>query len=192
MKSLLYPILIVLFLTPLTQAQTKTATQQEYPLKVASSSIKWKGYYMFQVSEHNGTVQFKEGYLLTTDGHVSGGSFVIDMNTITNPEHEERGHGPVTHLKDPDFFYVSKYPEAKLTITQVEFLKEENLHRIFADLTIKNVTKPMKFYAKVDGTTKQMHTQFKIDRTLWGITYNNKLKDDAISDAIEFDVLLQF
>ncbi|MCB0456823.1 MAG: YceI family protein [Flavobacteriaceae bacterium] len=192
MKSLLYPILIALFLTPLTYAQTETTTPKQHPLQVASSIIHWKGHYMFQVSEHTGTVLFKEGYLLTTNGHVSGGSFVIDMTTITNPEHEERGHGPVTHLKDPDFFYVSKYPEAKLTITQVEFLEEENIHRIYANLTIKNVTKPMKFYAKVDGTTKQMTTRFKIDRTRWGITYNNKLKDEAISDAIEFDVTLQF
>ena len=35
-----------------------------------------------------------------------------------------------------------------------------------------------------------MTTKFKIDRTLWGINYNSKLKDQAISDAIGFEVKL--
>ena len=40
-----------------------------------------------------------------------------------------------------------------------------------------------------------MITKFKIDRTLWGITFNSKevegkLKDGLISDAIGFEVLI--
>lgn len=192
MKTLLYTLLLAVLIPSVTHAQTETNTQKTHPLQVNSSSIKWKGYYLFQVSEHNGTVQFKEGHLVTTNGHVTGGSFVIDMKSITNPDYAASGDGPVGHLKDPDFFYVSKFPEAMLTITKVEYLEEEYLHRMFANLTIKGITKPIKFYAKVDGNTKQMHTQFKIDRIRWGITYNNKVKDEAISDAIEFDVTLQF
>ena len=68
----------------------------------------------------------------------------------------------------------------------------ENIHKIFADLTIRGITQAIEFNAFADEVKKQLKTKFKIDRTLWGITYNNRLKNEALSDAIEFDVLLQF
>ena len=96
------------------------------------------------------------------------------------------------HLRDEDFFDVMKYPRAQLTIINVEYIKDKNVHIITADLTIKEVTKDIVFNAYVDGDTKTFSTKFKIDRTRWGVTYNNSIKNKAISDAIEFDVFLQF
>ena len=61
-----------------------------------------------------------------------------------------------------------------------------------ANLTIKGVTKPIKFWPIIDAEKKRMVAKIKIDRTLWGITYNNKLKNKAISDAIEFEAVLNF
>ncbi|MFP2995094.1 YceI family protein [Spongiivirga sp. MCCC 1A20706] len=168
-------------------AQSKPA----YELDTTKSVIYWKGSYSFQFSEHNGTVQFSEGTLQTMLGNVVGGEFVIDMTTIDNEDYRN-GDGPVKHLKEPDFFDVKKFPTARLKITKVEYLPEENQHRMLADLTIKGVTKEQKFYAQLDGAKNTFNTRFKIDRTRWGITYNNKLKDHAISDAIEFDVQLVF
>lgn len=57
------------------------------------------------------------------------------------------------------------------------------------------MTLPITFQAKVDYKKKEMTTRFKIDRTLWNITYNSKevsgkLKDELISDAIGFEVTL--
>ena len=37
---------------------------------------------------------------------------------------------------------------------------------------------------------EQMTARFKIDRKRWGITYNSSLKDNSISDAIGFEVIL--
>ena len=165
--------------------------QKTYELNHHQSVINWKGSYAFAFSEHEGTVNFKEGQLFTNNDNISGGTFIIDMNSISNEEHLKK-IGPVTHLKDTDFFDVNKFPEAELTITLVEYFTNENIHKISADLTIKEITKPIIFWANVDSVKKVLETKFMIDRTDWGITYNNRLKNEAISDAIEFHINLQF
>jgi polyisoprenoid-binding protein YceI len=166
-------------------------TQKSFILDVNQSVLSWKGTYAFQFSEHSGTVKFKKGSLVTTNDHISGGSFVIDMNSITNEDYKNN-EGPVNHLKNDDFFDVPNYPKARLTIRKVSYFEEDNQHKMEADLTIKGITRSIEFWATVDGTTKTMSTRFKIDRQRWGISYNNKLKNHAISDAIEFEVFLDF
>lgn len=162
-----------------------------YTLDTDKSIIKWKGSYSFNFGEHPGIVQFEKGTLNTQNNMITGGEFTIDMTTIANDpdiDHES----PIDHLRDEDFFHVSKFPKATLVFTDVLYIPEKNLHEITADLTIKGTTKPQTFYATANGETNILKTKFKIDRTRWGIIYNHKLKDQAISDAIEFDVFLQF
>lgn len=166
-------------------------TQNTHPLDLTESVINWKGTYAFLFSEHTGTVHFKEGELQTTDGHITGGTFVIDMTTISNEDYLSK-RGAVEHLRDTDFFDVAKYPNAMLEITNVIYHANYNEHKIEANLTIKGITQPINFIAFVDADAKRMITKFKIDRTRWGITYNNKVKNKAIAEAIEFNVLLQF
>lgn len=162
-----------------------------YPLRTEESVINWKGSYTFKFSEHTGTVQFKEGNLYTANGNVTGGDFLIDMTTISNEDYL-LDRGAVKHLRSADFFDVTKYPEAKLYINHVEYYSDINQHYFKGELTIMEITKPVEFYGTVDDQSKQLKARLKIDRTRWGITYNHKIKDQAISDAIEFDVLLQF
>jgi len=171
----------------------KTELNTTYQLDPFQSILKWKGSYAFQFTEYNGTVEFLKGKLYAEDGKITGGNFIIDMTTITTPEHtKNKEHGPVEHLKNSDFFYVEKYPEAYLELTKVTYYEDINEHRLEGDLTIKDVTKPIMIKAMVDGVKKILKTQFIIDRRDWGINYQSKFKDSAISDAIEFDVTLKF
>ena len=166
-------------------------SQKTYQLDTFQSFIKWKGSYLFSFSEHNGTVLFNKGKLITTDGDITGGSFTIDMTTISNEDYLlERG--PVQHLKDTDFFDVPQFPKATLVITKVEYFTNDNTHRFTADLTIKGITNQIDFIANANGTNNLITTKFLIDRTRWGIVYNNDAKNSVISDAVEFDVILQF
>ena len=162
-----------------------------YSLDSDASIIKWKGSYSFLLTEYNGRVQFYEGSLITINNEISGGEFTIDMTTIDNEPGSDSG-GPIDHLKDEDFFDVKKFATAHLKITDVEYFLDSNKHKFIADFTIKGVTKTQEFWGIADGTTNTITTKFKIDRTRWGINYNHKLKDKAISDAIEFDVILIF
>lgn len=187
MKKLLLAILLISVAT--VYAQKK----KEYTLDTSNSVINWTGSYLFHFSDHTGTVAFKKGKLFTKDGAITGGSFLIDMTTISNEEYRlDNSNGPIGHLKNSDFFDVTVYPEARLELTKVTYFSNTNEHTFDGDLTIKGVSNPIMIKAMVDDTTNTIKTRFKINRQEWGIDYKSKFKDSAISDAIEFDVTLQF
>ncbi|MDO1500580.1 YceI family protein [Winogradskyella maritima] len=192
MKTLLYCLTFLCSLSVIDAQTNSDETTKTYTLNLDKSVINWRGYYLFQVGEHKGTVNFSKGELTAKNGKITGGRFTIDMTSITNPDYEKSGNGPVAHLKNADFFDVETHHTANLVITKVVYHPNENLHQCFADLTIKGVTLQTEFWANANSKTKTMTTDFKIDRTRWGIVYNNKAKDHAISDGIDFNVILKF
>jgi polyisoprenoid-binding protein YceI len=169
------------------------------PINLEKSTIKWRGTMLFSFGEHYGTLNFKSGYLLKSNDKLSGGSFVVDMNTIVNTDGD---YSPdlVDHLKNEDFFDVAKHPEALLEFTEIEFV-DKNRYKIDANLTIKGIKKAIILFNVdfIDNTNELlnekasiMSVKFKIDRTDWNINYASKgisaAKDYAISDAIELEV----
>ena len=170
------------------------ATVQEvvgaaYNVDAAQSSVVWKG---TKVSgAHEGTVTIKSGSLNVDNGAITGGQFVLDMNTINTTdldgEMKEKLDG---HLKADDFFAVATNPEASIAITEVKAGATANDVVISANLTIKGISKNITFDAKVaeitDATAK-VSADFNILREDWGITYEGK-KDDLISKEINFKV----
>ena len=175
---------------------TVTLSQEILNLDTSKSSIKWFGEYAFYFGGHNGIINFKKGHFIKTNDKISGGEFVIDMTTIKSLDIENaKGRASLDkHLKDKDFFEVSKFPSAKIVFTDVIYETKSKL-KIYANLIIKDISKPTNFRAKLNFEKETMTTKFKIDRTLWGVTYNSKeiegkLKDGLISDAIGFDVKL--
>lgn len=168
-----------------------TFSQETLKINISKSDIKWSGDYTFYFGGHNGTINFKDGYFVKSQGIIIGGEFIIDMHSIKclDIEKADANESLVNHLKDPDFFDVAKFPTAKLVITNVQYHDPTHME-IVADMTIKGNTKSVRFHAEVDYDKKQMTTKFKIDRMLWDISYNSKMRDGAISDAIGFDVKL--
>jgi hypothetical protein len=164
--------------------------QEQLPIDTSKSEIKWSCDYSFYFNGHFGIVQFQEGYFIKKGDMITGGNFIIDLNTLLAKDMNEEGNQNLTeHLKDSDFFDVKKYPTATLVITNIQY-HDATHFEAKADLTIKGITQPVKFQAEVDFVKAEMTTKFKIDRTLWGVTYNSKLKNEAISDAIGFEVKL--
>ncbi len=188
MRQLLITFIILTSLTVAGQSQ------KTYQLNTTKSTLQWKGEYTFYFGGHDGNVSFSKGELYTTNKTITGGYFEIDMNSITNNDidNPDGKESLVGHLKNEDFFDVKKHPKATLKMKNVLYDQSNNEHRIFADLTIKGITLPVEFRANANEDKQQLTTRFKIDRTRWGITYNNKIKNEALSDAIEFDVTLQF
>ncbi|SDG68117.1 YceI family protein [Winogradskyella thalassocola] len=171
-------------------------TDETLKIDTSKSEIKWTGEYAFYFGGHDGTISFKKGYFIKNKNVIIGGEFIIDMHSILNTDikEEEANEDLVNHLKNEDFFDVKKFPTAKLIFTSVSYHNTTTM-KIYANLTIKDVTLPINFRAEVDYELKQMTTKFKIDRTLWNIKYNSKeiegnLKDGLISDAIGFEVTL--
>ena len=168
---------------------------QVIPIDTLESSIKWTGFYALKLDKHFGTVKFKKGNWVMHEGMITGGEFLMDMETITNTD-GKYNEMLVDHLKNEDFFETSVYPLSKLKINRIDY----SLHPKFnieAELTIKGITQPIEFTGEFNVIKGQtvFTSKISINRTRWNIKYGSgsfydNLGDDVISDTIEFDVII--
>ena len=183
---------IIILLICLTCLSTVSNSQEKLKINISKSTIKWIGEYTFYFGGHDGFIQLKSGHFIKTGAVITGGEFVIDMNSISNTDIKKKKgrESLVNHLKEPDFFDVKKYPLAKLVITKVKY-SDPTHARLEADLTLKGIKKRINFKAELNYDKKEIKTRFKIDRRAWNVSYKSTVKDGAISDAIGFEVTLK-
>lgn len=173
-----------------------TESASKFTADAESSTIAWKGFK--PTGEHNGTIKISEGYLAFEDGNLSGGNFVIDMNTIVDLdiESEEYNTKLVNHLKSADFFNVEANPYSVFAITGVDTDGDKVV--VKGNLTIKGIKKNIEFPATVavNGHDVTFTSEtFTIDRTEWDIKFRSgkffeDLKDKLINDDIELSVVI--
>ncbi len=169
----------------------------QYKLDSMTSTIAWHATKVG--GEHRGTVQLKEGSIYVNEGKVTGGFFVIDMNSIVCVDLEGDFKDKLErHLKGleednaDDFFNVRKYPTAKFTIEKISQTTgdPEANSMVYGDLEIKGVSRPASFKGNVGVNEDNVLLQAKgivIDRTEFGVNYNSKkifpnLMDNIIDD----------
>ena len=157
-------------------------------IKTEKSKITWKAYKV--TGSEKGIISLKSGYLTFDKTKLTGGEFVIDMNSITSTDltgnYKNKLEG---HLKSDDFFGVAKYPTAKLLIKKVK-ATGKNSYEVVGNLTIKGKTDKITFDISIYGN--KATANLKIDRTKFGVKYGSSsffdgLKDKAIYD--EFDLI---
>ncbi|MEZ4802109.1 MAG: YceI family protein [Gelidibacter sp.] len=161
---------------------------------VVNSTIKWTGHKV--TGQHEGTIQLKEGVLNFDDkNQLTGGTFTIDMGTLTVTDLEGEMNGKLTgHLKSEDFFGVEKHTTSTFVITNV--VGKDGKYKVTGDLTIKGITNPITFDMMVkDNNTATAN--LKVDRTKYDIKYGSAsffdgLKDKAIYDEFDLNVNLKF
>jgi polyisoprenoid-binding protein YceI len=157
-------------------------------IKVESSKVVWKGYKV--TGSHQGTIAIKSGHLNFDKDILTGGSFEIDMSTITVTDLEGEYKGKLEgHLKSDDFFGVEKFPTATLIFTKVKS-NGKNSYNVTGDITIKGKTESVTFNVSIYGNKASV--LLKIDRTKFDVRYGSTsffdgLKDKAIYD--EFDLI---
>ncbi|TAF61438.1 MAG: YceI family protein [Flavobacterium sp.] len=172
---------------------TISMTAQTKKIDVAGSSIEWLGKKV--TGQHNGTVNFKEGALVFKGKALKGGSFTVDMNSLTATDLQGEYQGKLNgHLKADDFFGTAKFPTATLVFKKIGS-KAKDVYAVTADLTIKGITKPVTFDLTVNENTAT--TTFNVDRTKYDIKYGSKsffdsIGDKAINDEFELKVTLKF
>ncbi len=179
--------------------KTMKAAAVKYTADVNSSTIEWKGFK--PTGSHSGTLAISNGTIAMNNNTIESGSFTIDMTKleVTDIPKEEEGNAKLAgHLKNADFFDVKKHPISKLKIISTTRKSDNNIG-VIAELTIKGVTNKINFDSKLEFLNGKsiMTSKFIIDRTLWGIDYESKglfgsLKDNVISDAIEFEVIVEW
>jgi polyisoprenoid-binding protein YceI len=210
MKKILLPALLATALfgstaaTLVSKPGTKTTVSvakkdEAYKLQTNLSTVGWLGKKV--TGQHNGSVQFKDGTVQVRGNQIVGGTFVVDMNSIKVEDLTDAGYNAklVGHLKADDFFGVDKNPTASFKITKLAAIKgagaNDNNVNVTGDLTIKGITKPVTFPAKVgvkDGVAAASGTAV-IDRTLFDIRYGSKSFFESIGDkAIDNNFSLTF
>ncbi|RKN00862.1 hypothetical protein D7035_23405, partial [Aquimarina sp. AD1] len=125
----------------------KTTNGNSLKIDKENSEIRWEGFNKLHTSGHYGTVDFISGEFFKEKEKVTGGEFIINMNTIANID---GGYSEmlVDHLKNSDFFDTENFPVAKLSIVNVTYNDDSNA-LITADLTIKDVKQPIEFEANI-------------------------------------------
>ena len=178
------------------------AQEVKKEINLQKSQLKWTGKKL--AGSHTGTLQFKKGSLIFRENQLVSGEFVVDMTTLQVTDLQGKGKMNLEkHLKNDDFFGVDKHKESHLKITHVNNSvivdndnRKDMLFEIKADLTIKNITKPVKFTMRVMDD-KRAKADLTIDRTQYGIKYKSKsffsdLGDKVIYDDFEIVVDLEF
>lgn len=161
---------------------------------VKSSEIVWKAYKV--TGSHTGKLQLKSGSLTFNNDQLTGGSFEIDMNTISCTDMTGgMADKLVGHLKSEDFFNVAQYPTSKLVITKVISRGTPGAYKVQGDLTIKGITQPIKFNTdiKEEDGKKWAYTKITLDRADYNIRYGSgsffeNLGDKTIYDEFDLEV----
>lgn len=186
-KNLILPVLMLL---------TFSIFGNVDPIKINTekSTISWVGKKI--TGQHIGTISIKSGELLMDDDKLTGGSFVIDMSSLS-VEDLKAGQGKEKlegHLNSDDFFGINKYPEATLSIINVIGIGKGQ-YKVQANITIKDKLQEISFDANVG---KGMATaEITIDRTKHDIRYGSgsffdNLGDNMINDDFVLTVNLVF
>jgi polyisoprenoid-binding protein YceI len=168
-----------------------TGPAETYTADVEKSKIIWKGYKV--TGEHTGTINLKSADLEMEEGNLTGGSFVIDMASITCTDLEGKYKGKLEgHLKSADFFGVEEHPTANFKITKVVSRGTPGDYKVVGNLTIKNITKEIKFMVNINESIAK--ATLKIDRSDFDVRYGSgsffdKLGDKTIYD--EFDLAIE-
>lgn len=157
------------------------------------SVVNWKGAMEIGSNSHSGYVDISKGELRVENGELIGGTVEVNMNTIKDEKRRDDS-GLIQHLKDPDFFDVKNFPISTIILSKAASSTGGN-NNVTGDLTIKGITHPVNFPAKIevkDGIAK-MDGKLVIDRTKWDIRYKSgkfydNLANEAISDSIEFNI----
>ena len=103
---------------------------------------------------------------------------VIDTTTMSSTGNDQRDG----HLKSPDFLDIEKFPTITFKSTKVEANGSEG--KIYGDLTIKGVTKPVVLQAEFLGQGKSpfgttvagFNGKTKINREDFGLNWNMALE----------------
>jgi len=168
-----------------------TSKDDQYKVDADKSKLTWIGKKV--TGQHSGSITIAEGSLTVKSKKVTGGSFVIDMTSITDIDNSERLVG---HLKSDDFFSTEKHPKATFVITKI-VPAEKDQYTVKGNLTIKGITNEVEFSATIQQLDKQITAKAKIlvDRTKFDIKFRSgnffeNLGDKAIEDNFELSVEL--
>jgi polyisoprenoid-binding protein YceI len=168
-------IVIVVALMTIANADAQT----KWNVDKSHSNVKFTVTHLV-ISEVDGAFKSFDGTMTAskpdfTDAQIE---FSVDIASV-NTDNEKRDE----HLKADDFFNAEKFP--KMTFKSVSMKKlTGNKYELTGDLTIRDITKRVKFSATYGGTVKDPWGNTKagfkatttIDRLVYGLKWNSMME----------------
>jgi len=166
----------------------------KFQIQKSSSTVNWTGKKVLGL--HTGSINVSGGDIDLENNKINGGEIVVDMNSIiiTDIENPKTNQDFKNHLFNEDFFAVDKFPTSVLVIND-GVSKGNDQYQLSGVLTIKDISHPVSFPAKVEVVTDTLHSlgELVIDRTLYNIRYGSgKFIDNLGDNLIYDDFVLQF
>ncbi|HSH04842.1 MAG TPA: YceI family protein [Anaerolineae bacterium] len=143
-----------------------------------------------QFEKFSGTINFDPNNPTDTTVDIS-----IDASSI-NTKLGQRDD----HLRSPDFLNVEKYPQITFKSNRVEKIDDHN-GKLYGDLTIRDVTNEVVLDVNYAGQAKSpwgttsagFSASTKINRTDWGLTWNQALETGGIlvGEEVKIEIELE-
>mgnify|MGYP003552276873 FL=1 len=144
----------------------------------------------------SGTFAAYDATITTEDDNFENANFEFSANIDSiSTNNTDRDN----HLKSADFFDADNFP--KLTFKASSFTKDGDDYEITGDLSIKEVTKPVKFHVEFSGLMKDpwgntkagLNIYGKINRKDWGLNWNSALETGGVlvGEEVKLNIELQ-
>jgi polyisoprenoid-binding protein YceI len=124
-------------------------------------------------------------------------SFTAEVSSLTTNNEQRDGH-----LKSPDFFDLVNYPQIKFLATRYENVDQDGSYELFGDLTIRNITRPVKLDVEFGGIIKDpwgntragFTISGKIDRKAFGLQWHlaTEAGGVVVSDDVRIHCSMEF
>lgn len=178
-------------------AQSKANHNGRYKIQPKNSKITW--YAEKVTGSHYGDLSILNGNISVENNQIIAGTASVDMTSITvsDIEHAEYNAKLVKHLKGKDFFDTENHKAATFEMTKFVAKKgeEDANYEIQGILTIKGISQPVRFPAKISFKENALQARGTIvfDRTKYDIQYRSGSYFDSLGDKMIYDeVRLKF
>lgn len=188
---------------PLASESSEITTTKEgntYELDTLNSRVEWKGFKVVKTdnTSHFGTIKFESGEVTVKDGKLESGKFVADMNSLTSVDLKDDAEQLLKlngHLKSGDFFEVEKFPTSSFEITKVDENSTGDYNTaINGNLTIKGITKPVKFNANVSVNEVDVSIATEpqdINREDFGVKFQMPVANGLIKNEMNIQIVIK-
>lgn len=164
------------------------AQDKKYVADVTTTKIEWTGKKL--TGEHYGEIKLKAGDLTFSKEKLTGGTFELDMNSITCTDITDAKSNKrlVDHLKSEDFFSVVRYPTSNFVITSVE-VKSATEYNVTGNLTIKGKTNPLSFPVKLRKENNRLLAEatMTFDRSMYDVKFGSQSFYENLGDKLVYD-----
>ncbi len=124
-------------------------------------------------------------------------AFTIEADSISTKNEQRDGH-----LKSVDFFDTANFPQIKFVATNYENVDNDGSYEVYGDLTIRGITKNVKFDAEFGGVIKDpwgntragITISGKINRKEFGLTWSGATETGSliVSEEVRIHAGLEF